>query len=204
MERVLARSIIGRILGPFHNWVIVWADRPYGALALFLLAFSESISFPVPPDVLLILLALARPARAFGYAAVCLAGSVLGGIGGYLLGLKFWAIAQPLLLVYMSNDKFELVRSYFVRYDAWAIAIAGFTPIPYKIFTISAGFFRIDFSTFLIASVLSRGARFFLVAGFLYFFGRAAKEFIERYFDLLTLGIVVLLALGFLILRFLF
>ena len=204
MERVLARSITGRILGPFHNWVIAWADRPYGALALFLLAFSESIFFPVPPDVLLILLALARPARAFGYAAVCLAGSVLGGIGGYLLGLKFWEIAQPLLLVYMSNDKFELVRGYFVRYDAWAIAIAGFTPIPYKIFTISAGFFRIDFSTFLIASVLSRGARFFLVAGFLYFFGRAAKEFIERYFDLLTLGIVVLLVLGFLVLRFFF
>lgn len=184
-----------------QSWVLSWAQRPRSILALFILAFSESIFFPIPPDVLLIVLALAQPNRAFKYATVCVGGSVLGGIGGFLLGMKFWQISQPLLFTYISPERFNQVRELFQRYEAWAIGIAGFTPIPYKVFTLSAGFFRVDFPTFLIASIASRGARFFLVGWLSYLFGIRAKGFIERYFNILTIALVALLILGFILLR---
>jgi membrane protein YqaA with SNARE-associated domain len=171
--------------------------------ALFLLAVAESSFFPIPPDVLLIVLCLSRNKKAFNYAAVCTLGSVLGGILGFIIGMNFWEIGKEILFHYVKEDTFNQVRDYFLRYEAWAIAIAGFTPIPYKVFTISAGFFRVDFTVFLIASTLSRGARFFAVATLIYLFGPPIKDFIDRYFNLLTYLFVLLLIAGFVVIKYL-
>ncbi|GAB4389982.1 MAG: YqaA family protein [Thermodesulfovibrionales bacterium] len=187
-----------------YDWVLHWAETPYGTPALFALAFAESSFFPVPPDVLLIALSLSLPRKAFRYALVCTAASVLGGMLGFYLGMQFWHVAKGVLFRYVDQEGFNMVRDYFSRYEAWAVAVAGFTPIPYKVFTISAGFFRVDFTVFVIASALSRGARFFLVASMIYAFGPAIKSFIDKYFDALTVAFVVLLGAGFVLLKYVF
>jgi membrane protein YqaA with SNARE-associated domain len=185
-----------------YDWVIHWADTPYAVPALFILALSEASFFPVPPDVLLIVLCLSLNRRSFYYALICTAGSVIGGVIGFFMGMYFWEIGKGILFHYVQEETFEMVRKYFLEYQAWAIAVAGFTPIPYKVFTISAGFFRVDFPIFIIASVLSRGARFFLVGGLIYLFGKPIRRFIEKYFNLLTYVFIILLVGGFLVLRY--
>lgn len=192
-----------RYLKRLYNWVLHWAETPYGSPALFILAFAESSFFPVPPDVLLMALSLSIPKKSFRYALICSIGSVLGGIFGFLLGLQFWEIGKVILFKYIDPERFEQIRFYFQNYEAWAVGIAGFTPIPYKVFTISAGFFRVDFTVFVIASILSRSARFFLVSALIYFFGPSIKRFIDRYFNLLTVIFTVLLTGGFILLKFL-
>ena len=191
-----------KALRRLYDWVLHWAETPYGVPALFLLAVAESSFFPIPPDVLLIALSLSLNRKAFFYAAVCTVGSLIGGAIGFFIGMKFWVFGKEILFHYVSEDTFEMVRNYFQNYEAWAIAIAGFTPIPYKVFTISAGFFRVDFMVFIIASFLSRGARFFLVAGLIYLFGRHIRNFIDRYFNLLTYVFTAILVGGFIILRY--
>jgi membrane protein YqaA with SNARE-associated domain len=188
-----------------YNWVMQWADSPYGTWALFWLALAESSFFPIPPDVLLMALSLSRPAKAFLYAAVSTAGSVLGGILGYFLGLGFMeVVGSPILEFYGAMDKFELIRNLYNEYDAWAVAIAGFTPIPYKVFTIAAGACEINIVIFILASALSRAARFYIVAGLIYKFGAPVKGFIDKYFNLLTILFVLLLLGGFLVVKLLF
>ncbi|MEJ2190785.1 MAG: DedA family protein [Nitrospirota bacterium] len=186
-----------------YDWVLHWAETPYGSPALFLLAVAESSFFPVPPDVLLIALGLSIPRRSFRYAALCTVGSVLGGALGYYLGTAFWdLIGEGILFHYVDRAGFEAVREYFLQYEGWAIAVAGFTPIPYKVFTISAGFFRVNFGVFMLASALSRGARFFLIAALIYVFGPSIRSFIDRYFNALTVAFMVLLVGGFLLIRY--
>jgi membrane protein YqaA with SNARE-associated domain len=175
-------------------WVVHWAHTPYGGTALFILAFCEASFFPIPPDTLLIALCMANSPLSFWYAVVCSLGSTLGGMFGYGLGRKG---GRPLLERWVRAEKIQLVERYYQRWDVWAVAIAGFTPIPYKIFTISAGVFLLDFPRFVVASVLSRSARFFLVAGLFFFFGPAINRFIFRYFNILTVLFFVLLFLGF-------
>ena len=177
-----------------YNWMLSWSDSPYGVPALFCLAFAESSFFPLPPDVLVIALTLGDPSQAWWYATVATMGSVLGGAFGYGIG---WLGGRPLLLKFMGQNRMDLVHQYFQRYEAWAILIAGFTPIPYKIFTIGAGAFYVDFRTFMVASIVSRGARFFLVAGAIQFMGPWVKELIEKYFNLFSIIFVMLLILGF-------
>lgn len=177
-----------------YNWMLSWSDSPYGVPALFCLAFAESTFFPLPPDVLVIALTLGDPSQAWWYATVSTIGSVLGGAFGYGIG---WFGGRPLLLRFMGQTRMDLVHQYFQRYEAWAILIAGFTPIPYKIFTIGAGAFYVNFRTFMVASLVSRGARFFLVAGAIQFLGPWVKELIEKYFDLFSIIFVGLLVLGF-------
>ncbi len=193
-----------RLLKRLYDWVLHWAETPYGVPALFLLAFAESSFFPIPPDVLLIALCLSIPKKAFKFALICTIGSVLGGALGYFLGLQFWELAKGILFKYIDQTGFEMVRDYFIKYEAWAVGIAGFTPIPYKVFTITAGFLRADFNVFLIASVISRGARFFLVSMLIYYFGPAIRAFIDKYFNLLTLIFMLLLIGGFLLIRYVF
>ncbi len=191
------------LLKKLYNWVLHWAETPYAVPALFLLAFSESSFFPVPPDVLLIALAISIHKKAFRYAAVCTVGSVLGGMAGYYIGYQLMdIIGMPILKLYGAMDKYEYIQSLYMKYDAWAVGIAGFTPVPYKVFTIAAGAFKIDFPVFVLASIAGRAGRFFLVAGFIYFFGPTIKVFIDKYFNLLTIVFFILLILGIVLLKY--
>jgi len=184
------------------EWVESYAEKPYAAWALFIIAFAESSFFPIPPDVLLIAIAVVVPKKAFRYALICSVGSVLGGMFGYLIGQEFFdLIGRPIINLYGVTNQYEHVRQLYEQNAFAAIAIAGFTPIPYKVFTIAAGAFHIPFTTLVFASVLSRSARFFLVAALFYFFGAPIKAFIDRYFEIVTLVFSVLLVLGFVIIR---
>lgn len=193
------------MLRRLYSWVLHWAETPYGTWALFLLAFSESSFFPIPPDILLIALAVAIPKRSLYYALVCSAGSVLGGCLGYLIGWQFMVgIGEKIISFYGLTQKVEYIQSLYMQYDALAIGIAGFTPIPYKVFTISAGALSINFSVFVIASLVSRSLRFFLVGWLIYRFGSGIQAFIEKYFNTLAVAFTILLVAGFVIIKYLF
>ena len=190
------------MLRRLYSWVLRWAETPHGSWALFLLAFSESSFFPVPPDVLLIALAVSIPKKSFKYALICTAGSLMGGCLGYLIGWQFMiTIGENIIQLYGLTHKMQYIKDLYMQYDAWAIGIAGFTPIPYKVFTISAGAFDINFTVFVIASAISRAARFFLVAWLIYIFGPKIKIFIDKYFNILAITFVVLLVAGFAIIK---
>ena len=132
------------MLKRLYDWVMGWADSPYGTPALFLLALAESSFFPIPPDILLMALAIAKPRRALFYAGVCTGGSVLGGMIGYLIGLEFYELmGRHIIEFYGVSDEFDYVGSQYQANAFVAVAIAGFTPIPYKVFTIAAGVFRL-------------------------------------------------------------
>lgn len=185
-----ARGFLHDLLG----WVEGFAATPYGTWALFVLAFAESSFFPIPPDVLLIALCIGEPEKSLWFALVCSLGSVLGGAAGYGIGL--WG-GRPLLLRLFGRERVAVVASYFDRYNAWAVGIAGLTPIPYKLFTIAGGAFTIDFRVFVIASIVSRSLRFFAIAGLMWWFGEPIRDFIEEYLGWLTIAFVVLLLGGF-------
>ncbi|GAB4237359.1 MAG: YqaA family protein [Acidobacteriota bacterium] len=186
-----------------YRWVLGWAESRWGAWALFWLALAEASFFPIPPDVLLIALCLGRPARAAWFAAVCTTGSVMGAAGGYWLGMSFFDhVGRPILEFYGAMDRYAEVQALYQAWDALAVMIAGFTPIPFKVFTIAAGVFHLDFPRFLGAAFLSRGARFFLVGGLIWWWGPGIRSFIERYFNWLTWIFVILLLGGFVVLRY--
>jgi membrane protein YqaA with SNARE-associated domain len=187
--------------GPLHrlyHWVLGWADRPGGTWALFGIAFAESSFFPIPPDVLLIPLALGNVRRSLWFALVCTAGSVAGAVLGYVIGSSLFAsIGQPIIELYHGMDHYNELGQLFEDNLLVTLGTAGFTPIPFKVFTIAAGAFGVSFPAFVAISALSRGARFFLVAGLIRLFGESIRVFIEKYFNLLTIAFVVLLVLGF-------
>lgn len=188
-----------------YDWVLHWAETPYGSPALFILAFAESSFFPIPPDVLLIALAIGATSKSFRFATICTVGSVLGGMLGYYIGLTFFElIGIRILDFYGFMDKFEIVREMYLKYDVWFVGIAGFTPIPYKIFTIAAGTFGMRFLPFVLISAVTRGARFFIVSALIWKFGKPIKSFIDKYFDFLSILFIVLLVLGFIILKVFF
>ncbi|MBR9980129.1 MAG: DedA family protein [Desulfatitalea sp.] len=191
------------MLRRLYDWVLHWAETPYSTWALFLLAMAESSFFPIPPDVLLIALAVAKPRKALTYAWVCSLGSLIGGCLGYLIGYTFMTgLGERIVAWYGFTEQVAYIGSLYQQYDAWAVAIAGFTPIPYKVFTIAAGMFKIDFAVFVLASLVSRSARFFLVAGLIRIFGAPIRAFIDRYFDILAIAFVVLLVLGFVVINY--
>lgn len=188
-----------------YDWVLHWAETPYGSWALFLLAFSESSFFPIPPDVLLIALAVAVPRKSMRFAMICSVGSVLGGCFGYLIGWQFMSsVGAKIVAFYGLVDKVDYIGDLYRNYDAWAIGIAGFTPIPYKVFTIAAGMFKINFGVFILASFISRSARFFLIGGLIYFFGPSIQRFIEKYFNILAVAFTILLITGFVAIKYFF
>jgi len=186
-----------------YDWVLSLSESPYGTLALFLLAVAEASFFPIPPDVLLLALAVGAPHRALWFSLVCTLGSLIGAAAGYLLGLEFYElIGRRIIEVYGAQERYSQVAELYREWDAVAIAVAGFTPIPYKVFTIAAGAFQINFVTFLLASIVSRGARFFIVGGLIRWLGPGIKELIDRYFNLLTVAFVILLIGGFVIIKY--
>lgn len=185
-----------------YDWILSLASHPQAGLWLFIIAFLESSVFPVPPDALLIALGLSQPHRAMKWASICLAGSVLGGMAGYFIGFQFMeVIGNKILTIYHLQDKYLLVKDLYDKYDAWAVATGGFTPLPYKLFTITAGAFKIDFITFTLASIASRGGRFFLISLLIRLFGRRVRLFIEKYFNLCTIVFFVFLIGGYLAVR---
>ena len=182
------------ILRDLIEWTTSWAATPYGGVALFAIAFAESSFFPVPPDVLLIPLALAKTSWALLFAAVATVGSLAGGILGYFIGDKG---GRPLLQRFFKPEKVALVQGYYRRYDVWAVGIAGFTPIPYKLFSISAGAFGLDLKRFVLASIVGRGGRFFLVGLAILVFGESVKAFLDEYFDFAVIAFAILFIGGF-------
>jgi membrane protein YqaA with SNARE-associated domain len=181
---------------------MTWISGKYGVWALFFIAFIESSFFPLPPDIFLIALCIALPALSFRYAAICSVGSVLGGALGYGLGYWFMdGVGMSIIDWYGMSNKYQMVQQYFKEYDVWIVGTAGFTPIPYKLFTITAGFVHSNFITFMIVSFVARSARFFLVAGLIWKFGPQIKNFIDRYFNILSIAFVVLLIGGFLLIK---
>lgn len=190
------------LLRRIYDRCLYWMSKPGGIWVLFGVAVVESSVFPIPPDVFLMALAIAVPAKAFRFALICTAGSVLGGVIGYGIGYFFMdLVGHQVVAWYGLADKYEAVQSLYHRYDGWAVGAAGFTPLPYKLFTITAGAFEINFATFCLASLISRSARFFMVAGFIYYFGPAIRTFIERYFNLLSIVFLALLIGGFVIFK---
>ncbi len=187
-----------------YDWVIGWAESPYGVWALFFIAMFESSFFPIPPDVLLLALALGAPRRAFFFAFVCALGSVIGAVIGYLIGVMFYdTVGVWIVQTYGLEAKLEVVQEKYTENAFLAIVAAGFTPIPFKVFTIASGMMKIPLTTLVVASAISRTARFLLVAAFVYFFGDWAKTFIDRYFNALTTVFMVLLIGGFVLIRYL-
>ena len=200
-----------KALRKLYDWVLHWADTPYGAPALFILSFMESSFFPIPPDPLLIALVLGGRNKAFRFAANCTTASVLGALFGYAIGYYVWwsgpdnfsSVAWFFFqhIPGFSVELFRYIQGLFEKWNFWIIFTAGFTPIPYKVFTVSGGAFNINLPMFLIASIVSRGARFFLVAFLIWKFGPLNKSFIDRYFNWLAVLFTILLIGGFLLVK---
>jgi len=196
-----------RMFRRLYDWVLHWANTPYGAPALFLLALAESSVFPVPPDVLLIALSISLPHRAWYYATICSIGSVVGGVVGYLLGWGFWSLLADFFFAYVPGftpQLFARIQALYAEHDFWVVFAAGFTPIPYKVITVAAGVFLINFPVFVLASMIGRSARFFLVAGLIRRYGPGIRSFVDRYFNLLSMIFLLLLIGGFLALKYAF
>ena len=204
-----------------YDWVLHWSESKHSLTALFFLSMAEASFFPVPPDALLIALCMGSYKKWFKFALICSIGSIIGGVIGYLIGqFAFDIIGESMLSItaslsgtnpdsllkeaqYWFNEK----EMFGFQVGPWAVGVAGFTPIPYKVFTIAAGFFKMSFIPFLIASAISRSLRFFIVAGLIGIlykkYGERIKEFIDKYFNLLAAAFVVLLFLGFFALKLL-
>ena len=194
-----------KIIKKLYDWVLHWAETPYAVPALFLLSFSESSFFPVPPDVLLIALAISIPQKSFKYAAICSVASVLGGILGYYIGVYgYETVGKPIVDFYHGQATMDKVNMWYEQYGFWGILIAAITPIPYKVFTIASGMFKFDFLSFLSASIIGRSFRFFVVAGLIWKFGPVIKKFIDKYFNLLSFAFIVLLVGGFILIKYVF
>lgn len=181
------------------DWVISWADSPYALLALFVLTFWESSFFPIPTDPLLIAMAVGEPGNAFVFASVCTVASVSGAALGY--GIGKWG-GRPLVDRIFSQKKIQTAENLYQKYDVWAVGAAALTPIPYKVFTITAGVAHLNFWRFILVSVLARGARFFALAGAIFVFGPAIQTAIDEYFELLTITFLVLLVVGFVAVKY--
>jgi len=192
------------ILRRLYDWVLSWAHKKYSSAALFVIAFSESSFFPIPPDVLQIALSVSKPKKSFVFALIASVGSVLGGILGYFIGLfLFDTIGSFIINTLGYQSQFNAVGDLYKSYAFLAILASAFTPIPYKVFTIAAGFWQVGLLPLIAASVIGRSARFFIVASLIYFFGPKIKEFIDKYFNLLTVIFIILLVAGFIVVKYL-
>lgn len=189
-----------------YLWVLHWADTPYGTPALFVLSFAESSFFPIPPDVLQITLSVSKPKRSFYYATVSGIGSVLGALLGWCIGYSFWSATQDFFFNWMPGftpDVFHMVEMRYQQNAFAAIALAAFTPIPYKVFTIAAGVCGVSLQMLIVASILGRFGRFYLVAACFYLFGPTIKDLLEKYFGIITFAIAAGVIGGFVAIKYL-
>jgi membrane protein YqaA with SNARE-associated domain len=187
-----------------YDWTLSWAHKPHGTMALFIIAFMESSFFPIPPDILLIALCVGHPEKAMRKALVCTVGSVLGGMAGYAIGWGAWGVMKDWFIpTVFSQANFDKVGLLFQDNAFLSIFTAAFTPIPYKVFTVTAGVFHVSFLALILASIVGRGMRFFLIAGLIRVFGAKVRLFIEKYFDILAWVALVVGIAGFVLLKYL-
>jgi membrane protein YqaA with SNARE-associated domain len=185
-----------------YDWTLKWAEHKFAPSILALLTFAESVFFPIPPDVLLAPMVLAKPEKAWRYASLTTVSSILGGTVGYLLG--YWMFEpwiQPLITDFGYQERFDIAINWFGDWGVWVVFIAGFSPIPYKLFTLSAGFLQMAFLPFLLASAIGRGLRFFLVAGLIKWGGSNMEKNLRKWVDVLGWGLVILIIIAYFILR---
>ena len=201
------------IIRKLYEWVLHWAQTPFGIIALFILSFAEASFFPIPPDILLIALALGCRTHAFKFALICSIGSILGAIAGYGIGHYLWwngGLYSKIAHFFFNNvpgfteDLFLRIQSQYEQHGFIIVFTAGFTPIPFKVFTISSGAFNIPMTLFILASALSRSARFFLVSFLIWKFGNTIKVFIDTYFNLITILFVFILIGSYFLINFVF
>ncbi len=181
-----------------YDWTIALAESPRAPYALGVVSFAESSFFPIPPDVVLAPMALARPDKAWRYAAICTVTSVIGGIAGYAIGaLLFESVGLWLLKIYGLADKIDAVKAWYATWGAMFILVKGLTPIPYKVVTIVSGALSYNLPLFIVLSIITRGARFFIVAGIFNRWGTPLKAAIERHLTAVALVSIGVLVLGF-------
>jgi membrane protein YqaA with SNARE-associated domain len=187
-----------------YEWMMRMAGHGKAPYALCFISFLESSIFPIPPDVMLVPMTLANRPKAFFYATICTLASVIGGMAGYAIGyFLFEYIGEPILRVYGYGEKFQSTADLFNAWGVWILIAKGWTPFPYKVLTIAAGAFKMSFGPFILASIVARSMRFYLVAALLYWFGAPIRDFIERRLSLVTSAFVIALIGGFAAIKFL-
>jgi len=186
------------VFRPLYDWTMRQAEKPWARYTLFGVSFAESSVFPIPPDALLLPMALADRARAYMLAAICTAGSVLGGLLGYAIGAFLLAtVGLWVIETYHLQEGFNRFHDEFNKWGTWVIILKGFTPIPFKLVTIASGAAHFPIVPFVLASIATRGARFFLVAWLAKRFGAPIQRFVEKYLTWVLLGFLLLIVLGF-------
>ena len=187
-----------------YKWTISKANHPKAPWFLAFVSFIESSVFPIPPDIILILMIISNRAKSWIYAIICTVSSVLGGVVGYLIGAFFFkTIGIFILETYNLIENFDEIKNYYYKYGIWIVIIGGLTPFPYKLITITSGFFYLNFPIFILMSFISRGARFFIVAILLWYFGPSIKIYIEKHLNKLIILFLFLLITGFFIIKLL-
>lgn len=191
-----------KIFSSLYDWTLKWAEHKLAPKMLAVLSFAESVFFPIPPDVLLAPMVLAKPQKAWYLAGLTTIASVIGGVVGYYLGyLMFEPWIQPVITELGYQDKFDNAISWFKEWGVWVVFLAGFSPIPYKLFTVSAGFLQMAFLPFLVASAIGRGMRFFLVAGIIHFGGEKMEQKLRQWVDTIGWLVVALIIIAYFIFR---
>ncbi len=179
------------------------AARKGAERVLMIVSFTEAIFFPIPPDLLLLPMGMASRKRVFRLAGICLVFSLAGGVIGYGIGYYFMeTLGNPIIRFYGLEEQYSRIQVWYDTYSAWAVSIAGLTPIPYKLCTLTAGAFKVNWPVFIIASAISRGTRFFVIAVLIYYFGETARTFLVKRFNLVVTGGLILVILGFVILKY--
>jgi membrane protein YqaA with SNARE-associated domain len=190
-----------KLFSPIYDRVLSWSRHQHAPRYLAALSFSESSFFPIPPDVMLAPMVLANPHRAWNLALLTTITSVLGGVLGYLIGMFSFELVEPILRDAGYYPKYLLAKEWFDEWGFWAVFLAGFSPIPYKVFTITAGVISMAFLPFVLASVIGRGARFFLVSGLLAWGGKGMEETLRKYIDIIGWVTVMLVVILFVVIK---
>lgn len=191
-----------KIFSALYEWTLKWAEHQFAPRILATLSFAESVFFPIPPDVLLAPMVMAQREKAWRFATITTIASVLGGIVGYGLGyLMFEPWIQPLITEFGYQARFDKAMLWFSEWGVWVVFIAGFSPIPYKLFTVSAGFLSMAFLPFLIASAVGRGMRFFMVAGIIRWGGAAMEKKLKQWVDVLGWLVVIAIVVAYIATR---
>ncbi len=191
-----------KIFSALYQWTLRWAEHKFAPTILAILTFAESVFFPIPPDVLLAPMVLAKPKNAWKLASLTTVASVLGGVVGYLLGyLMFEPWIQPVIVELGYQAQFDKIMLWFAEWGIWVVFLAGFSPIPYKLFTVSAGFLQMAFIPFLFVSAIGRGMRFFLVAGLIQWGGAPMEKKLRQYIDILGWGVIGLIIIVYILTR---